>query len=302
MVKEYSTREFKETYTNTSVDDTYLFRTGYEDFFCLRLEDIISYANVPILPSKEKSHSILYVTNGVYEFKKGNKPYKIKANEIIVIPAGEVFSVDAIAENLKGFAMHFSPTYIIDSVSAISVLNNFEFLLPFTNSHFTSITHKALIVNIFKRLNELYMESVDKNASLITNYILVLLYELKKKYTTLNLHTSSTYERLSHRFKQVLFQNFKKLHRTSEYAKLLKISPNHLNKALKAATDKSPKQWINETLILEAKYLLHKTDLNINEIAFELGLNDPSYFSRLFKRVEGTTPSEYKNRIEKSYI
>jgi len=300
MIKEYSTSEFKEKYTDKSVDEANLFRPGYEDLFCLRLEDIISYANIPVPPSKEKSYSIIYITTGIYKFKKGNRPYEIKPNEFIVVPAGEVFSIDTIDNDLKGYTVHFSPTYLIDSVSAISVLNNFEFLLPFTNSHFNSTTDKALVLNIFKRLNALYMENVEANTALITTYILALLYELKKEYTFLKPHSSSIYESLSHQFKQVLFQNFKSLHRTSEYAKLLRITPNHLNKVLKATTNKSPKHWINETLILEAKYLLHQTNLNINEIAHELGFDDPSYFTRLFKKIENITPSKYKNMIEKS--
>ena len=300
MIKEYSTSEFKEKYTDKSVDKANLFRPGYEDLFCLRLEDIISYANTPIPPSKEKSHSIIYITTGIYKFKKGNRSYEIRPNEFIVVPAGEVFSVDAIDNDLKGYTVHFSPTYLIDSVSAISVLNDFEFLLPFTNSHFNSITDKTLVLNIFKRLNALYMENVETNTALITTYILALLYELKKEYAFLKPHNSTIYKALSHQFKQALFQNFKSLHRTSEYAKLLKITPNHLNKVLKTTTNRSPKQWINETLILEAKYLLNQTNLNINEIAHELGFDDPSYFSRLFRKIENTTPTDYKNMIEKS--
>ena len=180
------------------------------------------------------------------------------------------------------------------------MLKNFDILLPFTNSHFTSVTDKVLVLKIFRRLNTLYIESVSTNTPLITTYILALLYEFKKNYATLNPHNSTIYEALSHQFKQALFQNFKRLHRTSEYATLLKISPNHLNKVLKATTDKSPKQWINETLILEAKYLLHQTNLNINEIAHELGFDDASYFSRLFRKIESITPTDYKNMIEKS--
>lgn len=300
MIKEYSTSEFKEKYTDKSVDKANLFHPGYEDFFCIRIEDISAYATVPVPPSKEKSHSIIYITNGTYTFKKGNKTYHINANEFIVVPAGEVFSIDTIANNLKGFTVHFSPTYFIDSVSVISVLNNFEFLLPFTNSHFISITDKALVLNIFERLNTLYIESVETNTALITTYILALLYELKKEYVDLKPHSSTAYEALCHQFKQALFQNLKRLHRTSEYATLLKITPNHLNKVLKATTHKSPKQWINETLILEAKYLLHQTNLNISEIAHELGFDDPSYFTRLFRKIENATPSDYKIMIEKS--
>ncbi len=254
---------------------------------------------MPVPPSKEKSHSIIYVTEGIYDFQKGNQNYKVLPNELIIIPAGEVFSVKKIINGLKGYTIHFSPEYFIDSTSAVGVLNSFDFLLPFTNSYFSQISDRSLFLRLFERLNALYQENNKENKRMITTYILALLYELKRDYGNKPL-TSTTYEALSHAFKQTLFQNFKKLHRTSEYASLLRITPNHLNKALKAATNKSPKQWINETLILEAKYLLHNTELNINEVALELGINDPSYFSRLFKKMTDVSPSMYVRMIEKS--
>ncbi len=300
MIKEYSTSEFKETYTDKSVDKANLFLPGYEDFFCLRLEDIISYAHVPVPPSKEKSHSIIYVTHGVYDFKKGNLRYRVMPNELIVIPAGEVFSIDTIADDLQGYSLHFSPNCFVDSTSAVAVLNNFEFLLPFTNSQFTLTSIKTDVCPIFERLNQLYLENINDNKTLITTYMLVLLYELKRGYTNRDPFISTRYQVLTHRFKQTLFQNFKNLHRTSEYASLLGITPNHLNKVLRNTTNKSPKQWINETIILEAKYLLHQTDLNVSEVSRQLGIFDPSYFSRLFKQLEGVTPSIYQKMIGKS--
>jgi AraC-like DNA-binding protein len=86
----------------------------------------------------------------------------------------------------------------------------------------------------------------------------------------------------------------------AEYAALLHISPNHLNKSVKAATGKSPSRWIDEAIVLEAKVLLYQSQYTIGDIATELGLEDPSYFSRLFKKYEGITPQAFRSRIEKS--
>jgi len=81
---------------------------------------------------------------------------------------------------------------------------------------------------------------------------------------------------------------------------MLHISPNHLNKAVKAATGKSPSVWIDEAIVLEAKVLLYQSQYAISDVAGELGLHDPSYFSRLFKKYEGITPQNFRARIEKS--
>ena len=81
---------------------------------------------------------------------------------------------------------------------------------------------------------------------------------------------------------------------------MLNVSPNHLNKAIKLITLKSPSDWIRTTLINEAKVLLFQTDFSIQEIASELGIDDQSYFARLFKKQEGVTPVEYRKMIDLS--
>jgi YesN/AraC family two-component response regulator len=81
---------------------------------------------------------------------------------------------------------------------------------------------------------------------------------------------------------------------------MLHVSPNHLNKCVKLSTGKTPSEWINESLVLEAKALLFQSEELIGNIAMELGINDSSYFSRLFKKYEGKSPLEYRQMIELS--
>ena len=67
---------------------------------------------------------------------------------------------------------------------------------------------------------------------------------------------------------------------------------------MKSITEKSPTKWIDETLVLEAKVLLYQTELSINEVANEIGIEDQSYFSRLFKKYEQVTPLQFRKMIE----
>jgi AraC-like DNA-binding protein len=68
----------------------------------------------------------------------------------------------------------------------------------------------------------------------------------------------------------------------------------------RGVTGKASSRWIDETLVLEAKVLLHQTDLSVGEVAAALGLFDPSYFARLFKKNAGVTPGAFRKKIEKS--
>ena len=85
------------------------------------------------------------------------------------------------------------------------------------------------------------------------------------------------------------------------YAEMLNISAGHMGDVVKEQSGKPAIAHIHERVILEAKRLLFHTDYVIKEIAFHLGFEDASYFSRFFKRMTGHTPVDYRLNIRKMY-
>ena len=77
----------------------------------------------------------------------------------------------------------------------------------------------------------------------------------------------------------------------------LNMSPRYLSDALKAETGQSALQHIHSYLIDEAKNLLLESDLTIEKVSYKLGFEYPHYFSRLFKKKVGKSPSEYRNEF-----
>jgi len=97
-------------------------------------------------------------------------------------------------------------------------------------------------------------------------------------------------------FKQKIQAHYKKLKQVKEYASQLHITPLYLNQIAKEITGFSASYWIHQEIILEAKRLLYYTDLDVKQIAFELGYEDHAYFSRFFKKNAGMTAGEFRNR------
>jgi AraC-like DNA-binding protein len=79
-------------------------------------------------------------------------------------------------------------------------------------------------------------------------------------------------------------------------AKQLHLSPRYLSDVLKQETGKTALEHIHIYLISEAKNLLKGEDRSVSEIAYALGFENMSYFSRLFKKEVGVTPVVFKKQ------
>lgn len=91
---------------------------------------------------------------------------------------------------------------------------------------------------------------------------------------------------------------FRDLKKPSDYAALLNISVSALGKLARKHFHRSLTHLIQERIVLEAKRNLVLTDKSVKTIAYELGYHDEYYFSRLFRRLTGLSPTEYR----KSYL
>jgi AraC-like DNA-binding protein len=79
------------------------------------------------------------------------------------------------------------------------------------------------------------------------------------------------------------------------FASKLNLSPNYLSDLLQKSTGKSTVEHIHLELVEKAKSLLWGTEESISEIAYELGFEHPSHFTKIFKAKTGKSPSEFRN-------
>ena len=104
------------------------------------------------------------------------------------------------------------------------------------------------------------------------------------------------------RFKKLLDEHFLTLHKPSDYAALLAMTPDNLTKRSTRYFKKTPSQLIQERLILEAKKQLHLTRKSIKEIAWNLKFQDEFYFSRVFKKFTKVSPQAFRDKTGISIV
>lgn len=97
------------------------------------------------------------------------------------------------------------------------------------------------------------------------------------------------------KFLQLVFDRGKQPLSVAEYADILHVTANYLNKTVKAHTHRTAIDWIEIARLNLAKQLLKDPSVPIVEVASRTGLDDQSYFSRFFKKKTGLTPSQYRN-------
>ncbi|REC44177.1 helix-turn-helix domain-containing protein [Chryseobacterium pennipullorum] len=96
-------------------------------------------------------------------------------------------------------------------------------------------------------------------------------------------------------FRIMVRKEHKTMKSPSEYAEALTISRGYLTEVIREVTGQPAQHWIQQEILIEAKRLLAFTHLTVKEIAYVLGYNDHAYFSRLFSKLEGQSPSEFRN-------
>ena len=101
---------------------------------------------------------------------------------------------------------------------------------------------------------------------------------------------------ITHNFKIHLSANYRLLKHPAQYAAELNISPAYLYEAVKQTTGQSVSNHIRNEIITQAKRLLFYTRISIKEIAQQLGYEDYVYFTRLFTRTTGLSPTQFRKK------
>lgn len=98
-------------------------------------------------------------------------------------------------------------------------------------------------------------------------------------------------------FRDLLEKHFREHWTAQKYADALRFSKRTLGSLTRKHLNRSPKEVIDQRLVLEMKRLLAHSDLSIKEIAFQLGFEDPSNMNKFFQRMQGLSPRAFRQNM-----
>jgi AraC family transcriptional activator of pobA len=270
----------------------HLMGTQPEQFFVLRIEDMYRHVRGPVPAVRSAAHTALFITSGAARMAVGYDHYTAGPDELLLVPAGQVHSFEPHDVN-TGFLCHFHPDLLRRGGTAEP-----EFLTGWGHPLLRFESAAAEFIRaLFQRMLTVYQQQGLAAQGVLLTHLAALLAEASHAYQPQPGPAPSAAVALTQAFKRQLSQRVRQEHRVAAYAESLHITPNHLNKVVRATTGKSPTRWIDEALVLEAKALLFQTTLPVAEVAALVGVPDASYFSRLFKKLEGHSPSALRQAV-----
>ena len=230
----------------------------------------IPQASLPIF-------TFAYLTEGEILIEIEGTTLLCKANQVLLIPARTPFRILYFKGN-SGYECGFSMRALKDP-SYPCLQSQQPQLISFSEKD-------ALFTTML--LDELLTAFQNDNRQVAASSLDLFLCRL----ATPDAHPVNP---IVNHFLEMVFDRSQKPGKVTAYADALCITPNYLNRLVRAQTGHSAMEWIEISRLNLAKLLLRQNKLQISEIAAATGIDDQSYFTRFFKKSEGCTPTQYRD-------
>jgi AraC-like DNA-binding protein len=270
----------------------------YQDTFSLSVVDF-EKACVVNHPERIDSYHIFWIKEGKGTYHIDFQEFSFDGNVLFFLSPGQVFTVDS--EEIKeayrlSFVRDFYCIQTHDAeISCNGVLFNNIYETPYIElDQKDSDRLEFILSDLMDEFRQEDTAQYDMLQSYLKQFIIHSVRVQKNKY-----HLKKDDEtKLFKDFSTLVEFNFTKLHSVTEYADRLGISPKSLTKHFQKIRKQKPSEFIKNRIILEAKRKLIYTDFSVKEIAFELGFNDPAYFSRFFTKATEMSPLQFKKVLK----
>ncbi len=248
-------------------------------------------------PFRTEFYHVIWFQKGTHSVLIDFKPIKIKPNTILFLPKDTVQRFDKNCR-FEGKAILFTSSFFCKTENDTTFLRSsilFNDLLSV--AHIQIKTTDVFFTDLVKFMeSELKKEKDNSQAdilrNLLHNFLLFSERERRKQsFTEIKKGANLNFVIL---FKDLLEANYRKLKQVGSYAEKINVSQKQLNQATSKILDKSPKQMIDDRVILEAKRLLVHTNMSIKSIGFYLGFDEPTNFTKYFRKHTKSTPVEFR--------
>jgi AraC family transcriptional regulator, arabinose operon regulatory protein len=234
-----------------------------------------------------KQHILIYCYKGEGIIEVGGRVVTLKANTYYIVPPGAAHSYYALEANPWSiYWVHFTGAQAVHFYDKFAA--RFAESAPLLSLEERRLSLFESLIGVLEGgYSEANLEYVNLSLTQLLN---AFLYDRFFAEAGKQLSDNNTVEAAIEYMKKHLDTALK----IDDIAAHFSYSPSHFFTLFKKRTGYSPIHYFNYLKVQKACQYLSFTTMSIKEISFALGFNDPLYFSRLFKKIMGTSPLQYR--------
>ncbi|MCB0649697.1 MAG: AraC family transcriptional regulator [Saprospiraceae bacterium] len=269
-----------------------------KSFGISRMEDIHDkHGGKPDAPHRHNYYTVLLVQKAKGQHFIDFKGFELKDGQVYFIAPGQVHQI-LEAEKSFGYSMVFSTQFLVENHIPLSFIEDLNLFNDYGDSPPLQLDDEMLksLSGYCEQIIRFYHSDDKFRDAAIGSILKLFLIGCNNVCTVPRNHPQQieSGNSILRQFKTLVEDHFTEWHATSQYAEVLNISPDHLNRTVKSLIGKTAKEYIQSRITTAAKRMLYFSGLSTKEIAYELGFSEPAHFSAFFKNCSGMSPSQFK--------
>lgn len=244
---------------------------------------------------------IMFIREGVGVAYTNENRIELNPGTILFASPNQIKQCDFEKETISGFHLIFKPEFL----ESLYQDKSFVYKLPYFYNYSFS-PHMIIAANDYVPLNTGLNEMLSEittfrfnSPDIIRSLLYSILLRLDRLFREFHqIGDNLGNENLLVRFKIAMEEHIGNNLNCSQYADLLNVHRNELNKKVKMYTGYTAMELLHNRKVLEIKYRLLRSEQSIAEIAYDFHFSDPNNLSRFFKKATGMSPVSYRQKLQ----
>ncbi|SHN10013.1 AraC-type DNA-binding protein [Chitinophaga sp. CF418] len=278
---------------------SYRFKAGFRhEIEVLPLKKLYTeYRDILSQPHRADFYHIFWFQQAPQVHVVDFKPIRNLNNTLLFVNKHQVQTFQKI-QKVTGKVLLFTDDFFAKSNDDLLFIRNSILFNDFLDTATFKVSARSNpIIECFTEIEEELVEKEDGHTyDILRNLLHTLLLRCEREYRRLGHYEIKKGADLDYTtlFRDLLNSQYKSLRSVRGYASQINVSEKRLTNATTKTLGKTPKELIDERVMLEAKRLLVHTLYSIKEIGYELGFEEPTNFIKFFKKHAEKTPIEFR--------
>lgn len=268
--------------------------------------DCFVKANIwQLSPHRRTYYQVIFFREGTGKQQVDFNTYVSNGPALVLLSPNQVHQMD-ISTDARGH-IFVLPAHFFDLESSVRDANSFNLPDVFDNIELhpfleTGPEDAALLDNTIRQIQAALNAEGSMKKMILQAYVRIFLlqvYQIREKHIRSGKSTSGSGYARFRQFKSLVEKNYRSIHHPNDYAQMMHVSLKHLNMMCRKHGNASPGALIRKRIMLEAKRCLYHGNVQVKELAYLLGYDDPDYFNRYFRKETGVSPGAYRKSVAK---